>query len=111
MLTRIKDEETAESLRFTFDGRELAGRAGDTLAAALLANGVVQCRESAVSGAPRGPFCLMGVCFECLVEIDGAANRQACLVPLAEGMAVRSQRGGPEVAAPPRAPAGHGESA
>lgn len=97
MLTRIRDDAPEEPLRFTFDGREMTGRAGDSLAAALLAAGVLCFRDSAVSAAPRGPFCLMGVCFECLVEIDGVANCQACLVPLAEGMAVRSQRGGPQV--------------
>jgi predicted molibdopterin-dependent oxidoreductase YjgC len=108
MLTRLEDDSEGGAparqapdrvLRFTFDGRPLAGRPGDSLAAALLANGVVRFRESPVSGAPRGPFCLMGVCFECLVEIDGVANWQACMVPLAEGMAVRTQQGGPQVVA------------
>lgn len=94
MLKRIADDAATEAgppVRFTFDGRPLAGRAGDTLAAALLANGVLRFRRSQVSGAPRGPFCLMGACFECLVEVNGRANRQACMEPLAEGMAVRSQ--------------------
>ncbi|SMF77076.1 2Fe-2S iron-sulfur cluster binding domain-containing protein [Tistlia consotensis] len=102
MLKRLELDDgggsgAAGPVRFTFDGREMTGRAGDSLAAALLANGVLQFRESAVSRQPRGPFCLMGVCFECLVEIDGVANWQACMVPLAEGMTVRSQRGGPAV--------------
>ena len=66
--------------------------AGMTLAAALLANGETVFRDSAVSGAPRGPFCLMGVCFECLVEVDGGPGRQACMVDVAEGMYVRRQR-------------------
>ena len=46
-----------------------------------------------MSGAPRGPFCMMGVCFECLVVIDGTGNRQACMVPLQAGMAVALQDG------------------
>ncbi len=120
MLTRIRSEarepgggsEAGGTLRFTFDGREMTGRAGDSVAAALLAGGVLRFRDSAVAGAPRGPFCLMGVCFECLVEIDGQGNCQACMVPLAEGMTVRSQSGGPQVVAPAagrRAP-GQGET-
>lgn len=92
MLKRIKDDDEDKTVRFTFDGREMRGRAGDSLAAALLANGALRFRNSPVSGRPRGPFCMMGVCFECLVEIDGVANCQACMVPLAEGMVVHSQQ-------------------
>lgn len=81
------------AIGFTFDGRPLSARPGDTVAAALLANGVATCRETPVSGASRGPFCLMGVCFDCLVVINGVGNRQACLTPLREGMAVETQHG------------------
>ena len=71
----------------------MTARAGDTVAAALLANGVEACRQTLVSGAPRGPYCMMGVCFECLVVIDGIGNRQGCLVPLAQGMRIETQHG------------------
>lgn len=64
---------------------------GMPLAAALLLNGETWFRDSAVTGAPRGPFCLMGMCFECLVEIDGQPNRQACMVEVAEDMEVCRQ--------------------
>lgn len=83
----------AARLSFTFDGRPLTGCAGDTVAAALLANGIVACRETPVSGTPRAPYCLMGVCFDCLVVIDGVGNRQGCVVPLAEGMRIETQHG------------------
>jgi hypothetical protein len=89
----VREGATSATLNFTFDGRPMTGRAGDTVAASLLANGVVACRETPVSGAPRGPYCLMGVCFDCLVVIDGVGNRQGCLVPLAEGMRVETQHG------------------
>jgi D-hydroxyproline dehydrogenase subunit gamma len=82
-------------IHFTFDGREMAGRRGDTVAAALLAAGVSICRTTSVSGAPRGPYCMMGVCFDCLVTIDGAGNRQGCLVPLVQGMRIETQAGAP----------------
>ena len=86
-------ELAGSALAFTLDGRPAPGRAGDTVAAALLALGVEACRVTPVSGAPRGPYCLMGVCFECLVTIDGVSNRQGCLVPLAANMRVETGGG------------------
>ncbi|MGO4174992.1 (2Fe-2S)-binding protein [Bosea sp. TAF32] len=83
----------AARLSFTFDGTPLTGRSGDTVAAALLANGIVACRETPVSDTPRAPYCLMGVCFDCLVVIDGIGNRQGCLVTLTEGMRIETQHG------------------
>src|SRR4051794_20794941 len=83
----------APTLRFTFDGAAMTARAGDTVAVALLANGVSVSRETPVSGAPRGAYCMMGVCFDCLVVINGTGNRQGCLVPLEDGMRVETQRG------------------
>ena len=82
-----------ETLAFTVDGRPATGRTGDTVATALLGAGVLACRTTPVSGERRAPYCLMGVCFECLVVIDGVGNRQGCLVPLAAGMRVETQRG------------------
>jgi hypothetical protein len=87
------DAKPAAALSFSFDGRPLTGRAGDTVAASLLANGIAACRETPISGAPRAPYCLMGICFECLVVIDGVGNRQGCLVPLREGMRIETQHG------------------
>ena len=80
-------------VRLTIDGREVRARAGDTVAAALIAAGLRQSRTTPVSGAPRGPYCMMGVCFECLVTVDGVGNRQGCLVPVVEGMSVGTQQG------------------
>ena len=60
---------------------------------AMLAAGIDHCRTTPVTGAPRAPYCLMGVCFDCLVTIDGVGSRQACLVPVREGMAVETQLG------------------
>ncbi len=85
-------EASGRVLSFTFDGQPLEGREGDSLAAALLAGGVGVFRTTVPSDASRGPYCLMGVCFDCLVEVDGVANRQACMIPLREGMCVTPQR-------------------
>lgn len=92
MFRRLPDAGAA-TLRLTIDGLPATARPGDSVAAAMLAAGVRACRETPASGAARGPYCLMGVCFECLVVIDGVGSRQGCLVPVAEGMRVQTQRG------------------
>jgi D-hydroxyproline dehydrogenase subunit gamma len=80
-------------IRFSVDGREFVARPGESVAMALLAAGETSLRETPASGALRAPYCMMGVCFDCLVEIDGVGNRQSCLTQVAEGMHVRRQRG------------------
>ena len=88
-----RPDDTRASVSISVDGRKIEARAGDTVAAALLAAGIETCRETPVTGAARGPYCMMGVCFDCLVTIDGVGNRQGCLVPVAGGMKVETQRG------------------
>jgi predicted molibdopterin-dependent oxidoreductase YjgC len=80
-------------VRLTVDGKAIDACEGDTVAAALFANGIDHCRTTPVSGAPRAPYCMMGVCFDCLVTIDGVGNRQGCLVRVKDGMAVATQKG------------------
>ena len=96
MLSRVLDGNSA-LVRVTIDGRSCEVREGDSVAAALLATGVAGSRRAAVSGSPRGAYCLMGVCFECLVTIDGVDNRQGCLVAVREGMAITTERTATEV--------------
>jgi len=91
MFLRIR--EPVEPVTFSFNGRSVTAARGDTLAVALLAAGVDTVRDSVVGGEPRAPYCLMGVCFECLVTVDGIQNRQSCLVEVREGMVVTSQSG------------------
>lgn len=86
-------DKSSLSLRFQFEGQTIEAGPGESVAAALLAAGILAVRDTPVSGAPRSPYCMMGVCFECLVEIDGAPNRQACLTQVSEGMVVRRQLG------------------
>jgi hypothetical protein len=77
----------------SIDGVPAQVPAGISVAAAVLANYAGPTRTTPVSGAARAPYCMMGVCFECQMEIDGVASRQACLVEVAEGMRIVSQRG------------------
>lgn len=78
---------------FTFDGVEVAYVPGQTVGAALVATGRVAWRTTRHTGRPRGLFCGIGVCFDCLVTIDGLPNQRACLVPAASGLTVTTQRG------------------
>ena len=75
-------------VRVVFDGQDLSLPDGENLAASLLAAGIHRFRETPASGAPRAPYCMMGACYDCLVEIDGIV-RQACLVTVQEGMTIR----------------------
>ncbi len=75
------------------EGRPTTMPAGQSVAAALFAAGLAACRTTPASGRPRGPFCMMGVCFDCLVVVDGMANRQACMTEATEGMRITRQRG------------------
>lgn len=81
--------ERGEVIRFTVDGRSVTARAGETVAAALLAAGQRQLRTSPRRGEARGALCFMGICQECLVIADGMPV-QACLEAAREGMVVRT---------------------
>ncbi len=77
----------------TIEGRSVSAPEGQSVAAAVMAAGLASCRTTAVSGNLRLPYCMMGLCFDCLMEIDDVPNCQACLVEVREGMVVRRQRG------------------
>jgi NADH dehydrogenase/NADH:ubiquinone oxidoreductase subunit G len=75
------------------DGKPLSVAADDTVAAVLLAAGVTEFCSSPRHGSPRGPYCMIGNCYGCLVEIDGMPYRQACLTIVADGMRIRRMIG------------------
>jgi len=76
----------------TVDGRDVDGLPGQSIAAVLWSAGTVAWRITR-DGAPRGVFCGIGVCFDCLVTINDRPNRRACLVAAAPGDAIRTQQG------------------
>lgn len=82
---------TVETVTVTFEAETFEVPAGISVAAALLGHTDDHFCYSAADGDKRAPYCFMGVCFECLVEIDGIKNRQACLEPVHEGMQVKRQ--------------------
>ena len=83
-------EPGAEGVTFEFEGRPIRGRRGESLAAALTAAGERELRKTR-AGTSRGLFCGMGVCQECLVEIDGRPGQRACMTKLDRPMRVRRQ--------------------
>jgi D-hydroxyproline dehydrogenase subunit gamma len=93
MFRRRPDSVPETTVLVTVEGRDIRVPEGASAAAAFLLAGLVSIRETPVTGAPRAPYCLMGVCFDCLAEIDGVPNRQSCMVTVAPGMAIRRQHG------------------
>ena len=108
-IAEAQPEGPARALRaclaFTFDQPDILE--AHSRAAAVLLAGLPAIRETPVGDTPRLPYCMMGICFDCLAEIDGVANRQACMVTVEPGMRIAAQRGArqarpgtaPEVAA------------
>lgn len=81
------------SFSVSVDGREVSATAEDTVAAILLRTDPYISRTSPVGGGPRAPFCMMGVCFECLAMVDGIPSVQTCLTPARPGMRIERQLG------------------
>lgn len=92
MFKRLPDPARPEVF-VTVDGQPVAAREGDSVAAALLGGGVLACRTTQVTGAPRAPYCMMGVCFDCLVTVDGTPNVQGCMTRVRDGMRIQVQVG------------------
>lgn len=90
---RPVNEPQGSVVGLVINGSSVRVPAGLSVAAAVLLSGGLVTRTTAVSGSPRAPFCMMGVCFDCLMEIDGEANQQACLVTVRDGMRVKTQKG------------------
>ena len=81
----------SERFRFTFNGTPYFALPGDSIASALLANGVRVLRYSEQKREPRGLYCGIGHCFECRVTVDGVRSVRACITPVRDGMRVQSQ--------------------
>lgn len=79
------------------DGQPVQALRGETVANALLCAGITTLRRSSVGGKPRATYCGMGVCFDCLLTIDGQPNRQSCLVRAEPGMTVSTGLGRPDL--------------
>lgn len=90
---RIPGVEVGREVAITVDGAEIRAREGESLAAALLVAGRRATRSTAISGEPRGMFCGIGLCQDCLMTVDGQPNVRACVTPVREGLRAERQRG------------------
>jgi len=82
-----------ETVAVTVNGESVRVPRGFTAAAAMLLHTAGATRTTPVSGQGRAPYCMMGVCFECLMQIDGEPNQQGCLVIVRDGMRIEPQIG------------------
>ena len=87
------DNSAHNRVNVTINGQPVQVPEGETVAAAVLTYGLPYTRTTPESGAPRAPFCLMGVCFECLMVIDGKVNQRACMTQVRDGMHIECQQG------------------
>ena len=85
--------EKGKLVKFTYDNKELEGYEGEPIAAALKANGVMKHRYTQKKHTPRGIFCAIGRCTDCVMVVDGKPNIRTCVTPLKEGMVVQTQYG------------------
>ena len=83
--------ERSKEVTFQFDGKELTGYDGETIAAALLRSGITNLRNAPQNGGARGMFCVMGVCQECVVKVDGKI-KESCRTTVSEGLIVERVR-------------------
>ena len=79
---------STDELTLHFDGRPLKAVPGQSVGAALAGHGITAWRSTRKGERPRGLFCGIGVCFDCLVTVNGAANQRACLVEVSDGMQI-----------------------
>lgn len=89
-------DERGQPLTVLVEGDTVEAWSSESVASVMLRH-LGSTRVNPVSGQPRAPYCMMGVCFECLVTIDGEGSRQGCLVPVREGMKISRQMGALQV--------------
>ena len=82
-----------DSVEVILNGKKVLAPLGTTVAAMALANGIRATRTTPISNSNRAPFCMMGVCYDCLMVIDGKANQRACATYVKNGMQVQTQQG------------------
>lgn len=85
--------ERGEPFEFSFGGQPITAYPGETVGTALMAAGIATFRTTRMGGKPRGIFCGIGICFDCLVVVEGRLNQRACLTPATPGLRVEPQEG------------------
>lgn len=94
---RLIENNGYDTVTLRIEGREYQVPAGISVAAAVLLCGFKKVRSTPVTNSPRLPFCMMGVCFDCLMNIDGMPNQQACQMEVRANMTIEYQQGAAEL--------------
>jgi predicted molibdopterin-dependent oxidoreductase YjgC len=89
----VLEDDREPGLTIFYNGREIPAKSGEPIAAALLAAGVRVFRETARRGYPRGIFCGIGRCTDCVMVVDGRPNVRTCVTPVRQGMKIETQKG------------------
>lgn len=89
----IENYHKGREVHFQLDGKDMTGCEGESIAAALKAAGVMVHRYTAKAHKPRGVFCAIGRCTDCVMIVNGQPNVRTCITPLEEGMVVQTQYG------------------
>jgi D-hydroxyproline dehydrogenase subunit gamma len=94
---RLIEDNRSGTVTVHIEGREYQVPTGISVAAAILLCGFNKLRNTPVTDSPRLPYCMMGICFDCLMNIDGIPNQQACQVEVRENMTIEYQQGAAEL--------------
>ena len=94
---RLVEDSGIDTVTLRIEDREYDVPAGISVAAAVLLCGVDKVRITPVTASPRLPYCMMGICFDCLMRIDGVPNQQACQIEVVENMTIEYQQGAAEL--------------
>lgn len=89
----LGEPEKGRLVTFFYDGRSMQGYEGEPIAVALKAAGVMVHRHTKKYDRPRGVFCAIGRCTDCVMVVNGKPNVRTCVTPLEEGMTVQTQYG------------------
>ena len=89
----LGDQELAEMVEITVDGKKVTARSGGMIAAVLMANGMMVHRHTAKNHEPRGIFCGIGQCTDCVMTVNGKPNVRTCITPVEDGMQIMIQDG------------------
>lgn len=89
----LDTDETEEDVEVTIDGKKVAAKKGEMIAAVLLANGIKIHRYTAKEHKPRGIYCGIGQCTDCVMTVNGKVNVRTCITPVESGMVIETQDG------------------
>ena len=89
----LGDETRKFNATIFVDGEEITAIEGEPIAAALLSAGIKKLRETQKNHKPRGIFCAIGRCTDCVMTVDGVSNVRTCVTPVKDGMIINTQKG------------------